>query len=144
MVIDLLNRPIDPEMVQLIDKEGDFEEWRDEYSGYLCRIRRPQPYSQWNGYVRLPDNSTLGTGIHELSYDDVEVHGGLTYMDKFMVPGLDDNGIWVGFDCAHGGDYVPSMSNLGGLLTRGQYRDKEYVKKECTSLAKQLKDLEGC
>lgn len=144
MVLNLFNELIDPDIVKLIDSEGDFEEWIDEYSGYKCRINRVRSYGNWNGYVRLPDNSTLGQGPpSRLSYDniDVEIHGGLTWLDKFPVPEMDDNGIWAGFDCAHAGDWRPCDVPKYGFET---YRTKEYVKEEVKSLAKQLKDMEGC
>ena len=127
---------VDPDLIKLIDEEGDFEEWIDEYSGYLCRIRRVRPYSCWCGYVRVPE-------AHNCSgknYDDVEVHGGLTFGCKVFpdTDVCDKEHYWFGFDCGHAGDLMPY------LWEDGTYRTKEYVKNECKELAKQLKDMEGC
>lgn len=129
---------VDPDLIKLIDKEGDFDEWKDVYSGYLCRIRRVKPYSCWCGYVRVPEAHNCSGK----SYDDidVEVHGGLTFSSKNFP--TDDKIIkgyyWFGFDCGHAGDIIPY------LWKDGTYRTKEYVKNEVTELAKQLKDKEGC
>lgn len=136
-----MNKPIDPEIVKLIDSEGDFDEWIDNKTGYKCRINRLKPYDQWNGYVRLPDTSTIGSNGY---YDDIDVnvHGGVTWFGKFPVPKLDDNGIWIGFDCGHAWDWVPWLGHR--FSENSIYRTKDYVKKECESLAKQLKEMEGC
>lgn len=127
---------VDPDLIKLIDKEGDFDEWKDEYSGYLCRIRRVKPYSCWCGYVRVPEaHNCSGKSYYDV---DVEVHGGLTYGHNSF-PDNDDKGYyWFGFDCGHAGDIIPY------LWKDGTYRTKEYVKNEVTELAKQLKDMEGC
>ena len=66
----------------------------------------------------------------------IDVHGGLTYSDD-SAPGKEseDDLWWFGFDCGHVGDYAPAMKNF---YTGGIYRDFEYVKAECISMAKQL------
>jgi hypothetical protein len=129
---------IDPELVELINKEGDFHEWIDEYSGYLCRIRRVKPYSCWCGYVRVP----AAHNCSDIDYDDVnvEVHGGLTFgSNNFPDTRIyDKEYYWFGFDCGHSGDRIPY------LWEEGTYRTVDYVKNECRELAKQLKDMEGC
>jgi len=68
-------------------------------------------------------------------------------------PGEPDNVWWFGFDCAHAGDYIPGAQHylpthlrdtLGaptGWSTVVEYRDIAYVKRECESLARQLKAL---
>ena len=137
MVVDVLGKQIDPELVRIIDKEGDFDEWIDEDTGYLCRIRRTRPYACWCGYVRVPE----GHNSYGQSYDDVDVnvHGGLTFGIKDFADGEIIKGFWwFGFDCGHTGDLMPY------LWTDGVYRTKEYVKNECKELARQLKDMEGC
>lgn len=58
-------------------------------------------------------------------------------LDKKELPA--DPVYWLGFDCAHGGDLMPGMRKYGhGIYLRSEYRDIEYVKKEVTSLDKQL------
>lgn len=110
-----------------------------------------------------------GHPAFELGYDDVpapepgeylNVHGGLTYSNKcvknrsqgetvchVVEKGEDDNIWWLGFDCAHCGDYS-SMSYTESMrrdFPRGDavYRTIDYVKTECKHLAKQLKKLES-
>lgn len=71
-----------------------------------------------------------------------DVHGGLTF-SKF---GKDSDLWWFGFDCAHSGDLIPyqlswiSPSDMGRFseIIEAVYRDIEYVKSECDSLALQL------
>ena len=138
MVVDLLNRSIDPELVRIVDKEGDHEEWIDEYSGYPCIIHRVKPYGCWCGYVRVPE----AHNCFDKYYDDIDVyvHGGLTFSGNSLPDWKHEKETkgWLGFDCGHAGDIIPY------LWKEGTYRTKEYVKQECTELAKQLKDLEGC
>lgn len=114
--------------------------WVDETTGYECAAARNGSYV-WCGYVR----STAPQG-QSASYDnlDVHVHGGLTYGGtRFPEHG----GFWYGFDCAHSGDYIPSMHKYYDRIDRrkdtviSQYRTLEFVKKECESVARQLKAI---
>lgn len=63
------------------------------------------------------------------------VHGGITFSDNF-----DTGGYWYGFDCSHCDDLSPSYDSFAA---HREYRDVEYVKAECASLAKQLKQVAG-
>ena len=66
----------------------------------------------------------------------IDVHGGLTYShDSAPNKESEDDLWWFGFDCGHAGDYAPAMKSY---YTEGIYRDFEYVKAECISMAKQL------
>src|ERR1044072_1729504 len=74
----------------------------------------------------------------------ISVHGGLTFAgDRDADPSLH----WFGFDCAHGGDLSPVMEAVLPQSLRSpsgfhpQYRTLNYVRKECTSLARQLADI---
>jgi hypothetical protein len=111
--------------------EPDKVQWKDEATGLPCLIVRNR-IGALCGYVGVPP----GHPAFEVSYHDVEipgseygpeVHGGLTYSDHCQhgaeneaichvpEPGEPDDVWWLGFDCAHSGDYAPSM--------RAQYRD---------------------
>ena len=84
-----------------------------------------------------------------------DVHGGITFSrhgrGKYPV---DDAERWYfGFDCAHYGDtpdeesyqryFNKKFADMSIFAERGGHvRDKEYVLKECQSLAHQLKDVE--
>ena len=73
----------------------------------------------------------------------VQVHGGLTWSGK-LPP---EEGWWLGFDCAHGGDAKdPSLMNDEYRETYGKFPDfpgavirtTAYVRDECDQLAKQI------
>ncbi len=87
--------------------------------------------------------------IIDVSYEDldVDVHGGLTFGDMgddYM--GRRKGFKWLGFDCAHGFDFIPATNadvariNAKFPLSRNmeKYRNWEYVKREVIHLAEQL------
>jgi hypothetical protein len=116
---------------------------------YDCHIMQVPALGHLCGYVRIPKKHPL----HGLSYDEVynlgyeiEVHGGLTYSASTIgeatgMQYLLSRQWYFGFDCAHSGDIIPghpfSFGNENAV-----YRDYDYVKAECESLARQLKTLE--
>lgn len=53
----------------------------------------------------------------------------------------DDHVWWLGFDCAHLGDYTPKYASLGRSLRESDetYKDLAYVESEVRKLAQQLK-----
>ena len=81
------------------------------------------------GYVQVPETHSL----YKTDYNDCElsVHGGLTYGAEAKAPFW---GYWIGFDCAHSGDFSPRIAILG------TYRDIDYVQAECERLIDQLID----
>jgi len=130
------------------DNEPDREEWR--YKGLACLARRNTEMGIWCGYVAVPP----GHPWHGKTYSDLEdldncpnVHGGLTYsagcQDDICHKAADgepDNVWWLGFDCGHYLDLVPSYETLGlnFRLSASVYRDLNYVKYQCQSLADQI------
>lgn len=123
------------------DNEDDRYEWRDEDTGFPCLIVR----NSWGalcGYVGIsPDHP-----FHEKAYQDIDwnldVHGGVTYTDKCAghichvpAPGESEDVWWIGFDCNHSCDLAPNMQQM---RCGGTYRNVEYVREECKSLAQQL------
>jgi hypothetical protein len=151
------------------DNEPDELAWTDEKTGYQCQISRNHG-GALRGYVCLPETHPLykvsyGDAVPEAikPLQDVvldgqigkrgvmdvfrlavggdfyagmlfDVHGGITFSDEFK-----EGGYWYGFDCAHCDDLSPRYESYA----RGEYRDIEYVKAECASLAKQLKQVAG-
>jgi hypothetical protein len=117
--------------------------------GFPCLLNRTE-MGNWCGYVAIPP----GHPAFEKSYDDVDVsvHGGLTYADHchgqichVPAPGEPDNVWWLGFDCAHGADIIPSFNAIPGVTVMSSaspfgetYKDLEYVRHETENLAKQL------
>jgi len=132
------------------DNEPDKIEWRDESTGLPCLIVRG-PSGALCGYAAVSE----GHPAYKKHYDDVDVraHGGLTYANACQSdghichvprPGESENVWWLGFDCAHSGDYCPKYSELShkkDLFQRREgetYRPVEYVREEVTHLANQL------
>ena len=140
--------------------------WMDEpdylefsHNGMDCRIMRNMLGSLC-GYVKLPENHPWEK--EDIFHSEAEVHGGITYSNK------EDDGFWIGFDCAHLDDFCPSiehnylrmeklskmkdlpeplkeilknypkMTNVLKKLNTSTYRNIAYVQQECRSLANQV------
>lgn len=121
------------------DTEPDRIEWR--YMGYPCLIVRNH-LGALCGYVAV----NPGHPWYGLSEDiQVKVHGGITFTGPCdsespichtPMPGEPDDVWWVGFDCAHGGDLVPSFTKYG-FYKNDSYRTVEYVQSEIQQLVAQ-------
>lgn len=143
------------------DGEPDKVQWPDEKTGLPCLAVRQNNLGHWCGYVGVAE----GHPAFQKDYDDVligdewpSVHGGLTFAGlcrphgddhskgicHIPGPGEPDKVWWLGFDCAHAGDYGPydaKRAEAGGiwaLIPDDQYRTLSYVKGECAALATQL------
>jgi hypothetical protein len=98
-----------------------------------------------NGYVRIPKDHIY----YKKEYDDIEcdVHGGLTYSRNEL------EGWWIGFDCAHHEDIVPSMDHFFivseemlelrkiypfSRVWERSYKNIKFVIEECKKLAEQM------
>lgn len=123
------------------------DEYRFEYRGVRCVMLRG-PAGHWCGYVQVPEGHPwFGLDYdecHRADEDYLSVHGGLTYGEE-KVPHGDENGDpvgwWVGFDCAHLGDYCPGMSHLISRfldLDNLVYRDMNYVENQLMNLVDQM------
>lgn len=135
------------------DDEPDKVQWPDPDTGLPCLAVRNEG-GHWCGYVGLPP----GHPLHGKGYDDVDadVHGGLTFADECADamredryvchvpgPGEPDHVWWLGFDCAHSGDYSPWKAKRAETepifaACYETYRTIDYVRRQCASLAKQL------
>ena len=126
------------------DGEPDKAQWIDEATGFDCLMVRNQ-FGALCGYVGLPPDHPL----HGQDYNDVDahVHGGLTFAGPCMEGAPEDQGVchvpeagrpdkvwWLGFDCAHAGDWAPDLSRYGN----DTYRTFDYVQHQCAVLAGQL------
>lgn len=118
------------------DDEPDKVEF--EHLGFKCLILRHPELKHLCGYVALPPNHSY-YGKH---YDNIPVyvHGGLTFASEGDGDRWQKGYWWIGFDCAHWGDYSPGM---GDVLNRGPreyetYRNIEYVTNELKHLCRQL------
>lgn len=121
-------------LIKLIEKEGDELQWDYTCSNGViihCSIHR-NDIKTLCGYITLTKDSSL----YGVDYDDINisVHGGITYnaYDK------DENWV-IGFDCGHYGDLTPYflLKEDFPFNSFGEYRDMEYVKSECESMAEQ-------
>lgn len=139
------------------DGEPDKVQWQDAETGLPCLAKRHPRFGHWCGYVGVDAEHPL----HGKDYDEVqmEIHGGITYAAScnngdeatgichIPAAGEPEHFWWLGFDCAHAWDLSPydmKRAEEGGIWSIGhhqQYRDLPYVKSECASLAKQLKEL---
>jgi len=117
--------------------EPDLMEWT--HRGLPCRIQRADVTGALCGYVGLHRRHAFYRVNPEAIF--IEVHGGITYAAK------ETDGLWwLGFDCSHGGDYMPRIAEIleqlcGSLpaLVRGQtYKPLPWVKAETERLAAQL------
>lgn len=139
------------------DSEPDKKQWADPATALPCLIVR-NPFGALCGYVGV----SAGHPAFERNYDLVDVedpHGGLTFAGHcqpvkegichVVEPGEDDNVWWLGFDCAHGGDYMPGMMAHMALpaglrsLFEGVYRSMDYVQDEVTRLAAELRRIQA-
>lgn len=144
------------------------EQWADDKTGYPCLACFTRD-SHWCGYVALPEShpfynraynekgcppdlhaalmrSPLGKrsafSLFSVSEDPAEtaigelidVHGGVTFSGDWKNKNIP--GFWWGFDCAHAGDKTPYSPD-------GEFRDLDYVKAECASMAYQLAQIAG-
>lgn len=135
------------------DDEPDRVPWTDPATGYPCIIRR-NPVGAWCGYVGVPPGHPYhGKGYNEIDYEEIDIHGGLTYaagcdddpangICHIPPPGQPDDVWWFGFDCAHAGDITPgTLRYYRSPIADDVYRDLDYVAAETTRLAAQLHQL---
>ena len=85
--IELLRKTIEKENARM----GDTLEYTFKYKGYTAQIRRVREYGHLCGYVK----ADIQNGSKEYEIVDEHAHGGVTW---------NENG-WIGFDCAHLGDF---------------------------------------
>lgn len=140
------------------DDEPDKVSWTDEETDLPCLLVRNQ-MGAWCGYVAVePGHPLHGTDGYTV---DLRCHGGITFSDfcqkrgpeegricHIPTPGRSGNVYWFGFDAAHAFDLVPSMVRLWGELgytsrEHLSYRSASYMRAECESLARQLKEAGG-
>lgn len=103
--------------------EPDKIQWIDPVTGLDCLMVRSMMSGAWCGYVGVPPGHPL-YGEHDEAEEHLYPHGGITF-GNVCEPGEPEFGVchvasagavekpyWVGFDCAHAGDYSPAMEEL--------------------------------
>lgn len=132
-----------------------------EYLGYCAKIKRTfvkelfakeEAYFGGHlcGYVKIPKEHPF----YGKDYDDINIdtHGGLTF-------GEINEEHWIGYDCGHSGDYIPTMEYVRrtdpGLIAiremfplpknykslnifNPKYRNIEYCTQICIEMIEQL------
>ncbi len=139
-----------------------------EYKGYECEVCRnfiKEPYAKEEhysggnlcGYVKIP----LELKLYEKKSDlDLNCHGGITFNELFEFGEEKQN--WIGFDCAHSCDYIPSIELFKKTdpemikfkemfpypkefaditLFNPEYRDMDYCIEECKKIVDQLIEM---
>lgn len=112
--------------------EHEPDEWHGEFDGFEVAILRNPELKNLCGYLKLPTGHPWFGAGRDI---DANVHGGITFTGRNSR--LSD-GYWVGFDCAHAFDLVPSIADVVDLLDV-RYRNINYVKEELRDLAKQAR-----
>lgn len=149
---------IPPELKKKYFGEGEWVNERDvvnfTYLGYPCaifRVATPDPTEEQMfgghlcGYVKLPDGQTYEAFSEN---DWINCHGGVTFAEESLgSQHFLESGFWVGFDCAHAWDVVPSMKQLSksiaDIYSRFQacppsYKNIGFVFGECKEIVRQL------
>ncbi len=90
-------------IIRIIAKDGA----EHIFGGHLC------------GYICIPKTHFL----YGKKYDDynIDVHGGLTYSQLEA-----DDEYWIGFDCGHSGDFIPSMEFFRKTNSRLKEFEKQF------------------
>jgi|SRR5690606_13170249 len=114
--------------------QNEPDDLRFEHLGFLCILKRIPLHGCWCGYVRIPDLHPWFTD--DLDTSNILVHGGITFTGHLPGEPKEECYIFVGFDCAHGGDLSPTWSR-GPFEGRGTYKDIKYATQEIKSLASQ-------
>lgn len=125
------------------EREPDYYEFVSH--GYICVIVRHKELKHLCGYIGVPKRHRL-YGV-DADAAPLQAHGGITYSSntpvrRFSKEIANMDLWWLGFDCGHYGDLVPSML-ISFRDVEGVYRDMNYVKGELVKLAKQLQQLES-
>lgn len=118
-----------------------------KFGGYFC------------GYCRIPEGHRFFDKLEE--YIDVSVHGGITFADfggHESIHGFKQGEYWIGFDCAHSSDIIPSLKKVqkdfylynefkksfpDSSLLNPTYKEISFAIGECKDLASQISTLQS-
>ena len=106
-----------------------------EDRGFICVIRLTS-MGHLCGYVATPNTHKINNVTYEYSHNiPLDCHGGITFNEEDSKHGI----TLLGFDCAHGFDYSPSMK----MGDPANYRDVEYVSIELKRMVDQLLEIDS-
>lgn len=117
------------------------DECRFEHNGIQCKILRVYYVDadilfdgHLCGYCKIPSSHSDINVDYTENYD-YKAYGGITYdsVNKHLER-------WIGFDCAHSNDVVPSMNKVkdDSIIFHGSYKNMKFVENECRNLAEQI------
>lgn len=125
-----------------------------EYKGIQCKVVRIFSHSSYKdnrekhiygghlcGYIRVPESHCFyGKNYNEI---EIDVHGALTYseIDNDNHHYLPKQGHWIGFDCAHSMDIIPSSKSLNlhyCPIFKRTYKNIIFCIEECKSMVDKL------
>lgn len=131
------------------NKEPDFCQW--QAYGSHCIVIRDMKLGSLRGFVAcIETHKAYKKSFDELSqfewYRNLEVHGMATFVGKLppKYNWLNKDNWWIGFECNHGEDYLPLTKldrtdpMFAGINSQQTYKDFHFVRKQVSSLAKQL------
>lgn len=115
-----------------------------EAHGFECAVLRNGFMGHLCGYVNLPKEHPW----YGMPYSKIErldncpaVHGGITYSESRLPCSESEDGWWLGFDCAHAGDYVPYMPSIELYEGYAHEWTLEEVIEETRNFARQLSEV---
>lgn len=109
-----------------------------EYQGLRWLILRNEIQGSLCGYVGVTNKHSMWGK----DGDDLEVHGGITFAEEGDGQRRSKHLWWFGFDCGHAGDLIPRFVEDFYSPKDHEYRNIEYVKKECFKLIDQLQEID--
>ena len=115
------------------DREPDHLEF--ESHGLRALVLRNPTFGHLNGYLAIPNTHVLW-GIDDV-LAEISSHKGWSYASACHPHTNEEDGYWwIGFDCAHGGDFLPNEPDYLKVLQlkpsprprRKVYRNLSYVR----------------
>ena len=118
--------------------EATREKWERWRESMIARQAEAAEYPRGDSAEAWRD---LGKYMDD--YEGWAEYGRSRFICHIPLPGRPARVWWLGFDCAHSGDYTPGLmsSRSLGFHTGEVYRDREYVEGEVRNLAFQLAEV---
>ena len=121
------------------ESESNYEEFF--YNGIECVIMRMPRIKCLYGFIGFEEGHSYYR--KDITLEDLQVHGGITYTGMSLIDGTKSGKWWIGFDTAHTGDLIPLMcEKTPGYETFFRngpvYRNLEYVRTEIKKLVDQV------
>ena len=115
--------------------------YEKEYKDYRYIVFQHPSFGHLNGYIELKEED------YKVDLENIEVHGGITYKGSLF--GNDEKS-YVGFDCAHLGDFCPFTEEKMRLVnpyyisfsSEGEvWKSPEFVEEICENYIDELIEM---